>query len=646
MGQPFPQYQNGQFPQGLPGALPQQGVLGQQAGMNPLQAAAMAQGIPGVDPRMMAQAQQQVANPNGGDALNIFPGPKEMAIGAVAGVTSAYGLSALMGQNFDGALPETAKWIDNVPWVRKFSDWAEKHYQTLGQKHPWIAEGLLTKASSVPLNEKNWQKYAQDAVSEMEERHIKTLMDKFPNRFDDKLRNAYHGAYLTNHKDKIIDAYNEHVRKNFEDKIKGLTPGTEDYEKVVKGRDAKLLNKTDEFFNFAQKDAKWLKGANFETTLNQAKAQVHYLENVKGKLTPDEAKILQRLKGVKERIVGLNRHYKPVYEGQARLTAKMAAEGVGPVGRFMGLTGQYLQRIFNGETLSMGSKSFLSMSLMGPMLAGGFIFGMSAQKAKNAKEGEKTKTFFHDFFGTGIANFVGWELGKKWLNSTGIVHKVLGKFSTKRPFDNAVGRYIPIFGEGAGKATQSGLQKIGANGKFANFMGKVAGKGIGGWFARLTLGTLATELIAMFAIGSAFQFVGEKVAHLIFGKPSQESIDGKGKQKSQQQPGNPQMMPQAGQSGYPAQMGNPAIAAAQPMRQATFNGQNMAMPGQSLAQQTMPQPGAQPKAMPAFSLSPAQISQSTASKGMQSLESQIMTDYGQRQKKSNGRINYFDPNSF
>jgi hypothetical protein len=637
MGQPFPHYQQAQIHQGLPGYQPQLPVVfGQPAGMDPLQAAALAQGV---DPRMLAQAQQQVADPNGGDLLNIVPGPREAAIGAAAGLGTAYGLAALMGPNYDGAIPVAAQWLDNLAWIRKLTDWTGARYQEWGGKHPWLREAFLTTAASAPKGSKDWQRYAEDAVSQMEKRHIEMVMKKLPNRFNENLKKAYENSYLNAKKADIIKEYNEHVKKNFAKKVKSLKPDNIDYQEALKalenGRDARLLKKDDALFNFAKKDAEWLKHADnltFDTTLKQAKAQMHYLENVADKLSPEENQILQRLRGVKQRIIGLQGHYKPAYEAQAKLTAKMAADGVGPVGQLLALSGQYLQRIFNGDTLSTGSQKLLGIidinpSMFGPIMAGGFIFGMSAQKATNAKEGEKTKTFFHDFFGTGIANFVGWELGRKWLNSSGIIHKVFGRFGTKRPFDNPIGSRLPIFGERFGK----GVQKLlGGNSRFAKTMGTVMGKGLGGFFAGLTLGGLATELIAMFAFGGAFQFVGEKIAHGIFGKPSQESIDGKGQQ--QPQAINPQMTQQAGMA-Y-----NPAMAAA-----ARFHAQNT-MPGQAFAPQLTPE--AQSKAMmPSFSLSPAQIIDNPASKSMQSLENSIMRNHATQQKKNNGRTPYFDPDA-
>ncbi|WP_373531657.1 hypothetical protein [Vampirovibrio sp.] len=639
MGQPFPQFQKGAFPPALNGLMPpQQPSPDGPVGMNPLQAAAMAQG--GVDPRMMAQAQQQVADPNGGDLLNIFPGPKEMGIGMVAGLGTAYGFSALMGQQYNGPIPAVAKWLDNVPGVRKLTDWAGARYQKLGGKHPWLKEGLLTTASSVPVNlskdpaKLQWQKYAQNSVSDMEKRHIEAMMEKFPNRFNDNLKKAYEQQYLQAKKLDIIKAYNQHVDKNFKQRIKDLPANSDAYQEILRGKEKRRLKADTPFFNFAQKDAQWLKNPhnlNFETTLNQARAQLHYLENATHPLSPDEKQILQKLRGLKERIRGLKGHYKPAYEAQAKLTAKLAEGNVGPLGRMMALSGQYIQRIFNGDTLSLGSKSIFNASLLGPLMAGGFLFGMSLQKAKNAKEGEKTRTFFHDFFGTGIANFVGWELGRKWLNSSTAFHKLLGKFGTMRPFDNAVGSRIPIFGERFGK----GVQKLlgGEGSRFAKGMGTVFGKGIGGFFARLTMGGLATELIAMFAIGSAFQFGGEKIAHLIFGKPSKDSLDGKGKQPAQAPQGiitPPGMQPAGGM-------------APNPMSKASVNSpQNPLQPPGFVPQAPA---GIQPKAMPSFSLSPSQIIDNPASKQMKSMESSIISNYDGQQKKSHGRTNYFDPST-
>lgn len=657
MGQHLSNFYNPQFLQGLANALPQQnamGTVGQNVGQNALQG--LTQQMQGVDPQMMAQAQQQVADPNAGDAVSILPGPKELAIGAVGGVITASALAASVGtDNFNGPLTKFAQWIDKVRGVRHLSQWMDKQYKHAAGKGGLREVTHYTAAVKTPLTNdpKVWEKYAHQTVTEMENRQVKMVMEDFPKRFnskknDDALRKSYQ-KFLKDDADHIIEAYNKHVQNNFSNKINGLPVNTEDYAKVVNGRDARLLTNKN-FFDFSDTKAAWLKSPDnltFDKSLNQVKAQIHYLENVKEKLTPDEKKILQKLRGFKESVSGVRSHFKPGYEAQARLTAKLAADGTGPVGRTIAMGGQYLQRIFNGDTMRMGGKGFFG-SLLGPAMAGGFIFGQSIQKASKAQKGEKTETFFHDFFGTGISNFVGWELGRKWLNAAGAKKKILGRFSTIRPFDNVVGGHLPIVGERFGKLVGNPLVKTFGENFFTKGVRGILGTGLGGFAARLSLGGLATEIVAMLVFGTAFQKVGEGISHLIFGKPSKESLEGKTKQAQKQQEQAAQAM-QKQQEQYQkmAQQGgmpyNPAMAPGQPIQRTSFNGQGMtpqpAQPGMNPAYGYGQPQARQP--MPQYSLSPEMISQSTAANQMQSVYNQIINDQSLNQKKSNGRENSF-----
>lgn len=661
MGQQLPNFQNAPFLPGQANAQPQMPAApGAQAGMNPLQA--LAQQFPGIDPRLMNKAQQQVANPDAGDALSIFPGPKEMAIGAVGGVLTASALSALMEQGkqgpFDGKIPKAARWIDELAGVKTVSNYFNDRYKKIEQ--PYLKEALFTSiVKDVPKDAKQdvIDQAVKKAVQDMEKRHVGKVWEKFPNRFDDNLRKYYQDTFLPKiqHADHIA-SYNQRIDKTFEAKVKDLPKDSQAYKEALTGRDARKIA-PDKVFNLANKnDTKILEHCqNFDLSMNQAKAQLHYLEQLEKngkKLAPEEAKILQRLRGAKERISGLKGHYKPSYEAQAKLTANLVSRDVGPIGRTIALAGQYLQRIFNGDTMSMGGsgKRWFNASMLGPVFAGALIWGQSINKASKAQDGEKVKTFFHDFFGTGIANFIGWELGRKWLNSTGLTHKVLGRFNTKRPFDNVIGRNMPIFGERFGKLVGDPIVKtFGAN-WFTKGVRGFLGTGLGGMMARLSLGGLATELVAMFVFGSAFQWVGEKFSHLIFGKPSQDSIDGKGKKpqvpgqgqapgmaQGMQQPMgfNPQTLQQQA-GGFPNQPYNPAIT--------TGLGQPIARSGMN----SLPQPAGQiPVVFPAnqrFSLSPTQVSQNQAAGHEQLIQQQIVNQQKSDQQKTNGRNSFFNPN--
>lgn len=700
MGQQFPNFQNPQFLQGLANAQQQQGMAappGAQGGVNPLQA--LSQHIPGIDPRMMNQAQQEVANPNAGDALNIFPGPLEMALGGVGGLATAAGISALMEQGnkgpFDGWIPTAAKRLDELPLVRKASNFFNNHYKTKIENKA-LNEALFTSIlKDVTKNSSQAEIDAavQKAVRQMEGRHVEKTLAKFPNRFNDNLRAYYQNTFLKDFEKNGLKGYQDRLEETFKQRVNSLSTDSPDYQKDYNKlkSDKQLREVTDKnIFNFAEKTAPNQTNPklpqSFDQAMSQAKAQMRYLEKLEEggtKLSKEQKQILERLKGAKERMNGLKGHFKPSYEAQARLTAQMAKNEVGPLGRTVALAGQYLQRIFNGDTMSMGNrgKGFLSSAMMGPLLAGALIFGQSIKKARDSEDDQKVKIFFHDFFGSGIANFIGWEFGRKWLNSTGIAHKALGKFGTKRPFDNAMGRWMPVFGEKFGKTVGNPIVKTFGQNWFTKGVRTVLGTGLGGLMSRLTLGGLATELAAMFVFGSAFQWVGEKVSHGIFGRPSKDAIDGKkpnqpGLPGQPQQPGmsptGPMAMgfnPNGPQAATPQGMGQPGMGAQGPqpqgLQQRAF-GQQGPIPATTAGNPAMAYGQAQP-GMPAnpygqppqpqvpqvpvvppdnqrFSISPAAVSQSSAASGEQQVYQQILNAQKSDQQKVNGRNNFFNPN--
>ncbi len=652
MGQQLPNFQNGQFPQGLLNGAPFQ--AGAMTGGFPALSGALPGGIAGVDPRMMAQAQQQVANPDAGDMMGILPGPKELAMGGAAGAATAASLYSLMGKDNDGFIPKFANWVDSFKGVNSVSHKLEQKFAQWTQGDGWLPrflkESWLTRATQ--LNGQTPQQAAAAAVQAMEARQIQLAMANFPRRFSPELKQYYEAEFLKNQKSHIIKAYDERLTQYVKGQMERLSPDdVAEIARLNQGRLDRLNPVKAGFFNFADNNAAWLKNTDqlgFDKALTQLKAQLRYLEG-KEKLAPQEAKILEKLRGLHERIGGLKHHYRPSFEAQAQLTAKLASQAsgankaTGPIGRGIALFSQYIQRIFNGDTMSMGSGG--ASRFFGPVLAGGIIFGQSFTKAKNAQPGEKKKAFFHDFLGTGIGNFIGWELGRKWLNSSGVMHKVLGKGATLRPFDNKIGRWMPIFGEKFGSLFGKGI------------LSKIAGRGLGGFFASLTLGGLATELLAMFAFGSAAQFVSEKISHLIFGKPSKESIEGKAARKQPGQAPNGMNPMQQGQPGIPQQANaaafNQGMMANSPLQRTAFNGQPAAMPQAQAAQipggaQSAPMPRTleanQPS--PGFSLSPESITQSPQASAMQNLSNQLRTDADKLQNKNKERVNYFNAGSF
>lgn len=455
-GQAVPQAQN-LYPQaggGLPAANGQPGIMPGQD---------LPPGMQGMDPALLAQMQQAMAaNPDDGDGFDILPGPKEAAIGAAGGIGVAVALNKLeQGRWIDKA----AQKLDRFPgasWLNQRIDdqlakWANNgqlsgtlqemyHTHTFDEVRK-ISPNLTGQARTEAI-----EKAIQASVGQMQERQISTTLNNFQ---------KYNTAVTQNLKTKFAP------HKTFAGLLEGIETEISKY-----------------------------------TTRSQT--------------APKE------LLNLKERISGLNNNYLPVYKEQVALSARLQAKNIGPVGRMFANGVNYLKRIFNGETMRMGGQKAADTAAKNPSLlsrlwgkatqlalpgmAGALIIGQSLNKAKKAKEGEKTQTFFHDFIGMGIGNFVGWEFGRKLLNSTQIISKLLGKRSMST-LPRVFGRVIPI---------------------------------IGG----ITLGGFVTEMLAMFVIGAVFQKAGELISHKIFGKPSEESIEGKAKKKD---PQNPQQTAQTSQ---------------------------------------------------------------------------------------------------
>jgi hypothetical protein len=186
----------------------------------------------------------------------------------------------------------------------------------------------------------------------------------------------------------------------------------------------------------------------------------------------------------------LNNQFFGIYRDQHRLMQTLGKD-VGPIGRMYANSMLYLKRIMGGHTLHLssapaaqstsllGKAGNLLSKCIGPFLAGGIIFGLSYGHAKKAEEEDKFKTFMHSLFGIGLGNFIGWEVGKKLIRFT--LNTVIPKFGNKHLLFG-LSRFVP-------------------------FLGRVT------W-----AGTIA-EIGAMLILSQPFQKVGEKLAHLIFGKP-------------------------------------------------------------------------------------------------------------------------------
>ncbi|MEM0952172.1 MAG: hypothetical protein AAGI66_08540 [Cyanobacteria bacterium P01_H01_bin.74] len=221
-------------------------------------------------------------------------------------------------------------------------------------------------------------------------------------------------------------------------------------------------------------------------------------------LSDSEKALLTRLKATKARLSNLM-HYKTIVREQATNTARQSALGIGPVGRAINNLGFLTQQLIGGDingfwqanlpggikpdrkteisvfkTLSSGGPAALVKKLPAligkysiPLIAGVVTFASSLHSADKAKPGEKKAAFFEDLLGGQIAAVIGWSFGKRVLNAVG---------------------FTRIFGRMANRIIIPGLNA--------------------------TVGGVATELMALFYIGGKFQAVGEKVSHLLFGKPT------------------------------------------------------------------------------------------------------------------------------
>jgi len=171
---------------------------------------------------------------------------------------------------------------------------------------------------------------------------------------------------------------------------------------------------------------------------------------------------------------------------KAKMTAEMRKRGVGSIGKFYVNTMDHMKNIFGGEMMmgSMGKNKMaaIPMLIFGSLVSSAMVIAPAIHAGNQADKGDKTKSFLENFVGFGICNFIGWELGRRFLAGTGLMHKILGRHSLKHPL---------------------------------KFMKPIPGF-LGRWAGRTTLGGFATELVAMFAAGAIAESMGKKVVDLFF----------------------------------------------------------------------------------------------------------------------------------
>ncbi len=484
MGQQSPFSPQGQFPYpqtlpallGQPSVLPNNTLRGGASATAPVGMMPATGAFTGVDPAMMAAAQQSLANPDAGDVNTILPSPKALGEGALAGGAVALGMNFLTQKD---VFNTGARWLDKMPGAQWLGQRLDK-LKSYADKHGSFKEFLMPDAH-LPSHspQADIDKAIQASMQYMEQNQLKNVLGPYQKQFIKQCEKS----------NALKTAYEKLLRETGH-------------------------SQTGKYLVAVAKDNPVHSSATLAGVVQNLDQQMNHLKELPNK-TKEQKALYKTLRHMKERVSGIKELYKPLYESQVHLTAKLSAEGVGPVGRcFAGFT-NYIQRIFNGTTMritaekeatqaageNLAQKGWgLAKKAVGPLLAGVMIFGLSFHAAHNAQDGEKKKTFFHNLLGSQIFNFIGWEFGRKMLNSF--------QFGSK------------VFGRAAGKTLPGFLSKIPL---------------VGG----ITLAGLGTELVAMFLFGSMFQKVGEKISGAIFGRPSQASIDGKRNNQNAQGQLNP-----------------------------------------------------------------------------------------------------------
>ncbi len=538
----------------------------------------------------------------------LFPTPPEMLMGAGVGLVLGNSLKWLSSEK---QMLGVAKALDKPFGYSGISDFLKKiHLPQSMQNWPMVRE--LGMHLETPGRNAPFAKTPADSMAMMEKRHLEATMKPYfklqealrkpekkfwqsQARFDASvLEKKAQLAGLTRAIEGHADYPGLKSYTNFSDLVKNTGTLYEKINENGKGIETRVnphLEKRQQALSALIKESHTLPPQDF-------KAQKTALET--------EVKVL---KSVHDYVEGKESFYKPMYEGSAKLHHMLREAEIGPVGKAYASSVYYLTRIFGGDAMQMnhffgksaattaeaaaikGAGFLKNIRFLGPMAAGALIIGASFHKAAQAKDGEKTQSFFHDFFGAGIANFVGWELGRRILAPSRIVEWGLGRFG-QRTNPLKFMTYLPFIGHRFSNKVAS-LTGMGAESTLAKVLGNHT---LGRWFGKVTLTGFAGEMIPLLVFGTLFQKVGERIAHKIFGKPSEEKAEDAKKQqadalKKQQQ----------------AQM----MAQFQAMRQGqAVPGQPMAFnPSTPFGQSALPaqQPAAfYPQPMPATAYAPMQ----------------------------------------
>ncbi len=502
----------------------------------------------GINPQQLAALQQMLANPNAGDAYgamgapgempemkNPFGDPRLMLVGGLVGIPVSMVFDKLHGKDHE-YIAKVAGLVDDLPGVRNVSHFIDEQLLSRLQGQ-WADEMLQRTARS---------KGAARAIERMQLAQILGMVKPYA-AANPALAKQLRNARTFENFSKVVD---DEVLKI----LKGIDPATLNPKMAQKVADAVAKGTVDrKVIELAQKVA----------TTEESKAT------------------LKLLAGFHRGVKSLIEHYMPMFADQAVLAEQLGKKNVGPIGRLLASTSNYIRRMFGGEALkgvpgaaksaaSEGSGLFGKM--FGPFIAGFITFGSALSKAKDAPAGEKVSTFFHDFLGFGVGTLIGMEVGAKFLRAP--IAKLLG-----------------------GKALSTPL-------KFLRFI-----PGIGPWLAGVTAVGFITQMLAMTVMAEPFKKLGEWIAHSLFGKPSQETLD-KIEGKTHEPKNN-----------VPANANNQPLARSGRFEQfrRSIQGGGSAIPAANGAHAQVG-----PTGNPNFSLSPDMISQSMAAQRHDSISQEVI----------------------
>lgn len=576
-------------------------------------------GFPPPPPPMpgMAPMPGQMPPTDADSFMGAFPGPREMALGAAAGVATVSALNFMQKKQFTSKVSHL---LDRIPLSKNMGKKFDQFMMAQGKKDSrigrYIQEFFMTPTLTLPSGATAAEQKAavETAVRQMEQRKLGKSLENFQKYFKPNKKtgvNEMGKAYQAMHSAKL------------------------------EGNALHLVS-----LNPKQ----WPEGKTFAQLLPELKDQIAHLKGIQNPKKP-EKRLIRIMENLFERVDGMNNHIKPSFESQAFSSAKMSAEGVGLFGRTFGTFMHTIQRIFSGSTVSggpmenlgervdgmlgikvdaadvvpsfknwasnlshVGEQGFFNHMLeksrslakilgakitphIGGVMIGVMIFGTSFKKAHDAKDGDKTRSFFHDLLGVGIANFIGWEFGKQFLGAMNFSEHVFGKSASNR---------LPGF-----------LRKI---------------PFIGTW----TLGAFAVEILAMTVFGGVlFQPIGEKISHLLFGKPRDEKEKDSLKGTAQQvaAPGMNAALAARGGGLANNAIPHPGMAQPYPTLQPGVGAVNYKpqlapgtndRPASAFAQPTQFK---QPVNQPVFSITPEQIRHNLAAEKQQGIEKNIESQY-------------------